>query len=293
MNRKWMGLWLSLVATAVGAADVPGSRDLPMVERPDGAEIVRYREAIQTAIVVPLDRVQRVNNRIEIGAQKQLEGHVTDVTYLLSPREGYLGYLKALERRLTRDGAEMLWGCESRACGISGLWANSLFDVRELYGPNGNQAYFAFAMPDAKDRVLMVYGIEQGNRRQYVHLRLIEPDVDQRTFKGATELLARGRVVLPVLFAGDRVSPESRDLFDDMAANLRELRVDELAIVAHRAVTPGGTLEQAIAQSTERAEHVQELLAEAGLTIDAVFGVGALVPAEGLSPERVEIVRYR
>ncbi len=292
MKWSWQAVGIWLVSGMVSAGDVPGSLDLVMVERPDGATIVRFSDGVKTALQIPLDRVQRVNNRIEVDRNIELTGFVTDVTYELGVQEGYRGYMKALQDRLVNDGAELLWACESRACGVSGLWANTLFEVRELYGPNGNQVYFAVKLPDS-EAVLTAYGIEQGNRRQYVHLRLVEPNVDRRSFEGAKQLLAEGRVVLPVLFAGSRVSPESRSVLNDVAENLATLVSGDLAIVAYTAVTPGGTLEDAIRQSTARAEHVQSLLAEAGLSISTAHGLGALVPSRKLSSERVEIIKYR
>lgn len=282
-----------LAATAVGAADVPGSQDIPSVERPIGSEIVRYRDGLQSAIRIPLDRVQRVNNRIEISREIAIEGHMVDVTYLLGARQHYKDYIRQLQETLIDEGSELLWACESRACGVSGLWANTLFKVRELYGSNGNQIYFAVKLPGESDRYLSVYGMEQGNRRQYVHVRLIEPDIDQRSFQGVQELLADGRAVLPIRFAGDRVSPESRDVLMEIATSLKSLVRSDLAIVAYTAVTPGGSMDDALMQSQRRADHVQELLAEAGLTIEVVHGLGGLVPPLGLSPERVEIVKYR
>lgn len=292
---KWVlgAIGSGLLATLAWAGDVPGSLDLPMVDRPDGALIVRFSDGVQTALQVPLDRVQRVNNRIEVGRDIEVTGFVTDVTYELTPELGYRAYVKRIQDTLVGDGAELLWSCESRACGVSGLWANSLFKVRELYGPNGNQLYFAVKLPGASGAILTAYGIEQGNRRQYVHLRLIEPNVDRRSFEGANLLLSKGRVVLPILFAGSRVSPESRQTIEDIAANLRALGTGDLAIVAYTAVTPGGGLADALSLSAERARHVQELLADAGLEIQAAHGLGALVPSNQLSPERVEIVKYR
>ena len=67
----------------------------------------------------------------------------------------------------------------------------------------------------------------------------------------------------------------------------------ELAIVAYRPVTLGGTLTDAMTESNARAVHVQLLLEEAGLMIDHVQGLGPLVAPGGLSPDRVEIVKFR
>jgi len=291
--KTWIILGSMLLSHWSIAADIPGSSDLPEVERPLGSEIVRYREGVQSAIRFPLERVERVNNRLVIDNELEIEGHVIDITYALGPREDYESYMATLERAIVGQGAEILFSCESRGCGVSGLWANSLFKVRELYGPNGDQLYFAAKLPGATDRYLSAYGIERGNRRQYVHIRLVEPDIDKSRFQGAQGLLSEGRVILPVEFAGNRVSPESRAAITAIASDLKSLSADELAIVAYRAVTPGGSLDDAMTQSTARAEHVQALLGEAGLVIESAYGLGPLVAPADLSPDRVEIVKFR
>ena len=106
-------------------------------------------------------------------------------------------------------------------------------------------------------------------------------------------MLADGRVILPVSFAGNRVSPESRAKIIDIAADLQSLNPEDFAVVAYRAVTPSGTLDDAIDQSAARAEHVRVLLSDAGLPIRSAYGLGPLVAPEGLSPDRVEIVKFR
>lgn len=292
MRLAWvLPTWM--LAFGAIAADVPGSSDLAEIERPLGAEIVRYSEGVQSAIRFPLERVERVNNRIEIDRELNIEGHVVDITYRLGPREDYADYMQRLNSMFEALGAEILFQCDSRGCGSSGLWANSLFNVRQLYGPNGSQIYSAVKLPGAAERYLSAYGIERGNRRQYVHLRLVEPGVEVRRFQGVEFLLTEGRVVLPVVFAGNRVSPQSRATIREIADDLKALTDNDLAIVTFSAVTPGGTLEDALVQSQARADHVQSLLREAGLPISAAHGLGALVPTEGQSPERVEIIKYR
>lgn len=293
VKTNWFWLGLVVFSPLTLAADVPGSADLAEVKRPLGSEIIRYSEGVQSAIRFPLERVERVNNRLVIDREIDVEGHVVDITYQLGPREDYEQYMDSLETALADAGSDILFSCESRGCGVSGLWANTLFKVRELYGPNGNQRYVAVALPGETDRYLSVYGIERGNRRQYVHLRLVEPGIDESRFQGVQTLLVDGRVILPVEFAGNRVSPESRAAIAAIASDLQGLSSDELVIVAYRAVTPGGSLDDALAQSEARAKHVQTLVREAGLPIDHAYGLGPLVTPSGLSPNRVEIVKFR
>ena len=89
------------------------------------------------------------------------------------------------------------------------------------------------------------------------------------------------------------MSPESRAAILAIASDLKSLGTEELAIIAYCAVTPSGSLEDALAQSTARAEHVQSLLRESGFMIEKAYGFGPLVAPAGLSPDRVEIVKFR
>ena len=147
MSKPLM-LSLMLVASTSWAADVPGARDLPEVTRPLSSEIVKYKEGVGKAIRFPLDRVERVNNRVTIDTELELDGHVVDITYQLSARMDYHTYLTNLTGELEALGAEMLFQCESRACGSSGLWANSLFQVSHTTLPTGYSTEPAVASAD-------------------------------------------------------------------------------------------------------------------------------------------------
>lgn len=292
-----MKIWLvvlcwTFICIVANANDVPGSTDLSDINRPVGAKIVRYSEGVRSTIRLPLERVERVNNRLVIDKELYIEGNVVDITYQLSPREAYAEYFERIIRQLEVD-AEILFVCRSRACGISGLWANTLFKVRELYGPNSNQKYAVARLNAEKERYLSIYGMERGNRRQYVHLRLVESNLEQPTFQGFDELVSESRVVLPVEFAGDRVSPESRDALVHVASELVNFDASSLAVVAFSSVTPGGSLDQALRKSQARADHVKALLAESGLNVAEAKGLGPLVPAGSVSPDRVELVKFQ
>ena len=81
--KSWVLFGSMMLSQLSWAADIPGSSDLPEVERPLGSEIVRYREGVQSAIRLPLERVERVNNRLVIDKELDIEGHVVDITYEL------------------------------------------------------------------------------------------------------------------------------------------------------------------------------------------------------------------
>ena len=291
--KTWLLIGLLGMSWPAHASDIPGSSDLSEVSRPLGSDIVRYADEMRAAIRFPLERVERVNNRLVIDKELDVEGRVIDITYRLDPSQVYGAYMEELEAALKSSGADVLFSCKGRGCGSSGLWANSLFKGRELYGPSNKQEYLAAKLPGTNARYFSAYGIERGNRRQYVHLRLVESGVTDPDFKVVPVLVSTGRVELPVIFSGNRVSPESRAGITKIALGLKKIDPSELAIVAFRSVTPGGTLNDAIDQSKARAEHVQVLLRDAGFEVPHAYGLGPLVSPGALSPDRVEIVKFK
>ena len=109
--KRWILLGSMLLSHGSIAADTPGSADLPEVTRPLGSEIIRYSEGVQSAIRFPLERVERVNNRLVIDRELDVEGHVIDITYQLGSREGYQSFMETLENRLSSQEAEILFSC--------------------------------------------------------------------------------------------------------------------------------------------------------------------------------------
>ena len=118
--KSWVLFGSMMLSQLSWAADIPGSSDLPEVERPLGSEIVRYREGVQSAIRLPLERVERVNNRLVIDKELDIEGHVVDITYELGAREEYEPFMATLKSKMTEQGAEILFSCESRGFHVHG-----------------------------------------------------------------------------------------------------------------------------------------------------------------------------
>ena len=62
------------------AADVPGSQDLPLLPRPDDAQIVDYRQAAQLERLYPMGSIRKISNRIRSESQLNPRGELTAVT---------------------------------------------------------------------------------------------------------------------------------------------------------------------------------------------------------------------
>lgn len=73
-----------------------------------------------------------------------------------------------------REGTELLFSCDGRACGHGSQWANRVFRQRLLYGRQDLQRYRVYAMAyDAARYRLVVYSAARTADRQYLHVDLL------------------------------------------------------------------------------------------------------------------------
>ncbi|MAA63473.1 MAG: hypothetical protein CL581_01650 [Alteromonadaceae bacterium] len=74
--------------------------------------------------------------------------------------------------QLNQRGATRLFRCQGRDCGHSNAWANEIFGVSTLYGPDDRQAYTVYSYRDDQGRVnlTLIYAVTRGNLRDYLWL---------------------------------------------------------------------------------------------------------------------------
>lgn len=166
---------LLLAAFGCGAADLPGSADLPFLTRFPEARILDYAQRSATERLYPLDGLRRISGRLRMDGQVVADGALTAITYRLPDHHSGLEAFTLARRQLLADEAQLLFWCEGRDCGSSSLWANSIFDKSTLYGPEGNQGYLLARLPGTPDRLLALYAITRGNGRAYLQVEALEP----------------------------------------------------------------------------------------------------------------------
>lgn len=76
--------------------------------------------------------------------------------------------LSYYEKTLSLDSEELLYGCAGRDCGSSNSWANSHFNIQQLYGLDQAQDYRAYKTGDSE--WLVLYLVQRGNKRMYMQL---------------------------------------------------------------------------------------------------------------------------
>lgn len=165
----------SLLGSAVALADVPGSRDLQMLPRFPGSEIVLFKEAAEQEAIYPQGAIRRISGRLRYEREVQAQGALTAVTYELPSTHSANEVFTSAREALQAQNAKLLYWCQGRECGASSLWANAVFNQSILYGSDDQQTYLLarLAEPHA-DSLLALYSITRGNRRAYLHAELLE-----------------------------------------------------------------------------------------------------------------------
>jgi len=165
---------LLLAASGAWAADVGGSRDLEVLPRFPGSEIVVYSEADERERIYPQGAIRRISGRLRYEREVQAQGQVTAVTYELPRTHSANEVFTAAREAMQAQNAELLYWCQGRECGSSSLWANAVFDQSVLYGADDQQAYALMRLAEPRqDSMLALYSITRGNRRAYLHAELL------------------------------------------------------------------------------------------------------------------------
>jgi hypothetical protein len=109
---------------------------------------------------------------------QNITGSLESVTYRIFTSKRLLEISRFYQTYAeTGDNKKLLFSCKGRSCGSSNEWANRYFGVRELYGPDVNQRYWAMQFDDA---YLALYLIERGNGRIYLQAETLRINADKQ-----------------------------------------------------------------------------------------------------------------
>lgn len=170
-----VGLLLSRFA--VGAADVPGSRDLEVLPRVPQARIVEFREVAAQERLYPQGSIRRISGQLRFEQQVAVQGALTRLTYALpSGSDATAVFTDALQVLQAQD-AQVLYWCQGRECGSSSLWANAVFARSTLYGADDQQAYALLRLaPPRQHTLLALYSTDRGTRQAFLHVEQLAAD---------------------------------------------------------------------------------------------------------------------
>jgi hypothetical protein len=275
------------VAQPVRGADVSGARDPLGLARVPDSNIVGYEfdDSLRRREFA-LGRVDRSRREVrvehEVRASATREWATYEMPRGIPPEEVINHYLAELS-------IEPLFTCRGRDCGRSNLWANDIFNLATLYGPDANQFYFAGELGDA---LVALYVIERGNKRVYAHLEVLRPEQEVALDLNAEVLQQLAGEGLARI---EGITPDRRGGLDDTALDrLRELSAgmgifedQTLYLVCHLYGQESAAV--LIDRSTECAERaVQALRLDGGPEL-VPFGAGPLLPRVG-ETSRLELI---
>lgn len=116
--------------------------------------------------VMPLSKNKKINGDWTFEKSLMFSGSLSSVTYRIHTKKRLLDISRFYQTFAESGEKKVLFTCKGRVCGSSNEWANGHFGVKELYGSDMNQRYWAL---NIKGDYLLLYLIERGNGRIYLH----------------------------------------------------------------------------------------------------------------------------
>lgn len=170
--------------------------DVVAMELPYGLErfpesvIRNYRERSKVRYNLILGSLKKVDGNWQSDTMRRLYGSLQRFTFQI-PSSSNVDWVDNFyrEQLLEKSGFREIYHCSSRACGSSNQWANGVFGVKELYGPDRNQLYRVYQSASTSDwdEYVVFYIIQRGNERIYAHFDFIRAQKDQ-TVPGAGQV---------------------------------------------------------------------------------------------------------
>lgn len=121
-----------------------------------GAEIIKSAPLENTYIEIPLAKIYRSGRGWEPEKVETVEGSSIQTLYKIG-RNVPMSSVEDFYRQVMDgiEGGELLYSCQSRACGSSNAWANNFFNDYLLYGPDSSQSLWV--VKDARMHYWVVY----------------------------------------------------------------------------------------------------------------------------------------
>lgn len=254
-----------------------------------GASVIAETTEDDAWYILALGSITRSGGEWRPEASERFRGALSRTSYQLpyghTPEEAHDSFMSSIKNDLQR----VLFDCSGRDCGTSNYWANRIFSVKELYGPDGNQRYTAVELKRGAVRsVVAVYSIQRANRRSYIHIDwLTVRDAQNGAEVTASDQLRANQAVV-LLQSADGWSA---DMLNSVADFLGKEKDAQLYVVGH--AYGGADLQGMRATARGYAEQVAGELRELGVAADRIqlFGLGPLAPGAHAA-DRVELIRH-
>ncbi|WP_426417532.1 DUF4892 domain-containing protein [Aestuariirhabdus sp. LZHN29] len=271
-----VGMFLAAPAFALNAG----------VDPYPNAEVVEQRQGHENNHRLVTGSIKKINGVVRADSEYRVNGELTRVVYQIPEGHTNRRAFEHVERAIEVQGFTPLFRCEGRRCGSSNFWANEVFGIKQLYGPDNAQFYLVAENASFPGEYLLSYAIRRGNGRVY---SLVEH------FATDDALRARAQQEHYVEFSGWPVeadtlaeSPAFRELVTLMHERSQPVI---LAVSTSGDASNQEDLDQLVSTSRDYAAEIARQLVGAGVDVSgfSVMGVGpTLLP--GAKPGRI-IVR--
>ena len=135
---------------AAHAADVPGSKDHPVVSRYAGSDILKYETKDFDSFSLPTGQVR--DRRSGASASQALEGRITRIHYRAPEGRSALEVFRNYEQSLKAGGFTALYQCENQACGNDFSYALNPPSVMHFSGKDQKYLAARLSRPTARRR---------------------------------------------------------------------------------------------------------------------------------------------
>lgn len=309
------------VSGTAGAADLPGSKDHPMVSRYEGSEIVKYDQRAFDAYSLIVGKIDKRGGRtVHPDSYLPLEGKLTRVAYRVPEQRSALEVQRNYESALKAAGFEILFACENETCGgRTGREFNEAATPKDMAVTMGfhekDQRYLAARLARAQGDVhvslytVRAYSIGGANKdRVFSNLVVVESQpMQDNMVKVDAEAMAKGLdaeghiALYEIYFDTNKadLKPESGAALGEIATLLQRTESLKVLVVGHTDNAGDLAYNQSLSERRARAV-VDALVANHGVARErlAAVGVGMAAPVASNDSEtgraknrRVELVK--
>jgi OmpA-OmpF porin, OOP family len=199
----------ALAKPVAPTADLPGSKDSPLLKRFQGSLIVSYERKSQAEFSLPLASLEKVpdkrdhhnNEYFEPKQKKDVTGAYTRLIYLVPPERSSLEVSGNYADELKRQGGKVLFECAGDACGGDPKrgsaggggrmsLSNYLYDRDVFTDPNGTPGACLMSA-QISDRRYLAAELPARNALVSVYTFTVEPDACERVLGNRTVALVQ------------------------------------------------------------------------------------------------------
>jgi len=269
-----------------------------------GSKIVNIATTTDTDFIFPTGPLRKERSGlIRPKSYERIHGELTAETLALGKNHLTNDVFAFYLTQLKGMNFDLLFSCEGRDCGSSAEWANRIFNVSKLYGPDRNQFYAAAKKNGVNgESFVAVYVTMRGNKDVYTQRLWIDPVVGSaatvesqpKQGTGPAEMIRRLKARKPVFLRGASFSPTgelSLDASAEALGAIREITAGapsiRIYLVAHD--EGGGSMEEQTQRSARAAKVLYDKAIEQGipeLNLVGSGGVGPLIPNPDVKPEQ-------